>query len=230
MAPVRDVQLLKSSQTTRQQVFGDVRQSLDRLKPSIIQAAQAEYERIMSTETPRPVVDGHLVDNFIAKHTAVNGTLKIVGNYSEVPGAVGEFLDSHDLPSRMLMGSSEFLSQFDWPQEWQIDRRIATKTDLVSVTDAVCAIAETGTIMIFSSSNASSTHAFVPENHVAIINAGQVVRHLDDALKIASTKINDNTPGVHMVTGPSKTADVEQTIQYGAHGPRRLHVIIIDTK
>ena len=222
--------MLKSNQAARQQVFSDVRRSLARLDPSIRSGVQAEYSRIMSSETPRPVVDGHFVDNFIAKHTAVNGTFKIVGNYSEVPAAVGEFLDSHNLPSRMLMGSSKFLSQFDWPRDWQIDRRIAKKTDLVSVTDAVCAIAETGTIMLVSSSNSSSTHAYLPENHVAIINAGQVVRHLDDALKIASAKINDNTPGVHMVTGPSKTADVEQTIQYGAHGPRRFHVIIIDAK
>ena len=222
--------MLKSNQAARQQVFGDVRRSLATLDSSIRSGAQAEYSRIMSSETPRPVVDGHLVDNFVAKHTAVNGSVKIVGKYSEVPGAVGEFLESHDLPSRMLMGSSQFLTQFDWPQEWLIERRIAEKTDQVSVTDAVCAIAETGTIMLVSSSNASSTHAFVPENHVAIINAGQVVRHLDDALKIASAKIDDDTPGVHMVTGPSKTADVEQTIQYGAHGPRRLHVIIIDTK
>lgn len=184
----------------------------------------------MSSQTPRPVVDGPLIDRFIAKHAAVNGTFRIVGKYSEVPEAVGEFLRCHELPSRVLMGSSRFLSHIDWPHEWEIERRVAGKDDMVSVTDAVCAIAETGTIVLASSSEASSTHAFVPENHVVVINAGQVVRHLDDALNIAATRIDDDSPGVHMVTGPSKTADVEQTIQYGAHGPRRLHAIVIDEK
>lgn len=216
--------------SAREQVFGDVRQSLTKLGPSVRNAAQTEYDRIMSTETPSPVVDGLLVDNFLAKHGAVHGTSKIVRNYAEVPGAVGEFLDAHDLPSKMVMGASRFLEEFDWPDRWQIETRIANKNDIVSVTDAVCAIAETGTLMLVSSPTASSTHAFVPENHVVIINAGEVVRHLDDALQLASSKISDRTSGVHMVTGPSKTADVEQTIQYGAHGPRRLHVIIVEAK
>ncbi len=222
--------MLTPNPSAREQVFGDIRQSLAKLGSSVRDTAQTEYDRIMSTDTPSPVVDGLLVDNFLTKHGAVHGTSKIVGNYAEVPGAVREFLDTHDLPSKMIMGSSQFLEDFDWPDHWQIETRVARKTDNVSVTDAVCAIAETGTIMLVSSPTASSTHAFVPENHVVIINAGEVVRHLDDALRLASSKIDNRTSGVHMVTGPSKTADVEQTIQYGAHGPRRLHVIIVDAK
>ncbi len=219
-----------SNPSAREQVFSNVRQSLAKLGPSVRGVAQTEYDRAMSTETPSPVVDGLLVDNFLAKHGAVHGTSKIVQNYAEVPDAVREFLDTHDLPSKMIMGTSQFLEDIDWPDHWQIETRIARKTDIVSVTDAVCAVAETGTIMLVSSPTCSSTHAFVPENHVVIINAGEVVRHLDDALRMASSKIDERTSGVHMVTGPSKTADVEQTIQYGAHGPRRLHAIIIEAK
>lgn len=184
----------------------------------------------MSTETPSPVVDGLLVENFLAKHGAVHGTSKTVRSYAEVPAAVSEFLDAHSLPSEMIMGASPFLKNLDWPDSWRVETRNARKTDLVSVTDAVCAIAETGTIVHVSSPTASSTHAFVPENHVVIINSGEIVRHLDDALRLISARMDGGTSGVHMITGPSKTADVEQTIQYGAHGPRRLHVIMIDAK
>ena len=222
--------MLTSKQSNREQVFSDVRQSLERLGPSVRHAAQAEYERVMSTETPRPVVDGLLVDNFLTKHADVHGTSKIVRSNAEVPDALSEFLEAHDLPAQLIMGASQFLADFDWPDHWEIETRTAKKTDAVSVTDAVCAIAETGTIMLVSSPTASSTHAFLPENHVVIINAGKVVRHLDDALRLASSEIDNSTSGVHMVTGPSKTADVEQTIQYGAHGPRRLHIIVIDAK
>ena len=222
--------MLKSNQAAREQVFGNVRQSLAQLDSTVKDCARDEFDRIMDIEPPIPVVDGLLIDNFIDKHTAVKGTVNVVRSYSEVPGAVSEYLNTHDLPSELLMGSSKYLANFDWPEDWKIEQRPAMKTDSVSVTDAVCAIAETGTIMLVNSSEFSSTHAFVPENHLVIFDAGQIVRHLDDALELASAHIEDNSPAVHMVTGPSKTADVEQTIQYGAHGPRRLHAIVIDTK
>ena len=106
--------------------------------------------------------------------------------------------------------------------------RTAYKQDVVSVTDAICAIAETGSIVIVSSPEVSSTHLFLPENHIVVFNVGQIVRHLDDALQIGSRQLVEEARGFHIITGPSKTADVEQTIQYGAHGPRRLHAIIID--
>ena len=222
--------MLKPNQVAREQVFDNVRQSLAQLDSSVKNYAREEFDRVMDADPPIPVVDGLLIDSFIDKHMAVHGTVSIVKNYSEVPAAVSDFLAAHDLPPKMLVGGSNYLAGFDWPEDWDIEKRPAEKTDSVSVTDAVCAIAETGTIMLVNSSEFSSTHAFVPENHLVIIDAGQIVRHLDDALEIASSRIENNSPAVHMVTGPSKTADVEQTIQYGAHGPRRLHAIIIDTK
>ena len=129
----------------------------------------------------------------------------------------------------MVMGKTSFLSNIDWPQDWKIYNRSAAKVDRVSVTGAVCAIAETGTIVIVSEPEVSSTHLYLPENHIAVFDAGQIVRHLEDALQMLSANILETSRGVHMITGPSKTADVEQTIQYGAHGPRRLHTIVIST-
>ena len=78
-----------------------------------------------------------------------------------------------------------------------------------------------------SSPEVSSTQMFLPENHVVILDAGQIVRHLEDAISICSSQ-DTYSRGMHMITGPSKTADVEQTIQYGAHGPRLLHAVIIN--
>lgn len=188
-----------------------------------------KFDEFQSSQSPRPVVDGILLDRFIDKHTAVKGTYKIVSKHSELPNAVKEFLDEHDLPAEMVMGSTEFLRAIDWPDDWTIDRRTACKTDSVSVTDAICAIAETGTIVTASSAEVSSTHLFVPENHVVVMDTGQLVRHLEDALQLVAKHTIGHSRGIHMITGPSKTADVEQTIQYGAHGPRRLHTIFVDS-
>ena len=155
-------------------------------------------------------------------HYQVHSNLKL-------SAAVNDFLSAHELPAEMVMGNTDFLHTIDWPDEWKIERRTAHKSDVTSVTDAICAIAETGTILIASSPKVSATHFFLPENHVVIMDIGQLVRHLDDAMQLASQQISGHSRGIHMITGPSKTADVEQTIQYGAHGPRRLHAIFVDS-
>ncbi len=223
---------LESTQLDRKnQVLGDIRKALGREGDSKIDpaAVQLEYEKIRQAEVPRPVVDGVLIERFLEKHTAVHGTYRIVESYSQVPDAVAEFLNENKLPTEMVMGKTSFLSNIDWPQDWKIHNRSAVKVDRVSVTGAVCAIAETGTVVIVSEPEVSSTHLYLPENHIAVFDAGQIVRHLEDALQMLSANILETSRGVHMITGPSKTADVEQTIQYGAHGPRRLHTIVIST-
>ncbi len=209
--------------------MSDIRRALTQFSDTDRAEFKCRYDDFAAAPTPRPVVDGTLIDRFIDKHAAVNGTVEIVSSHSQVPGAVQEFLKTHDLPADMVMGDTEFLRGIDWPDDWNIERRSACKTDEVSVTDAICAIAETGTILIASSPQVSSTHLFVPENHVVVLDIGQLVRHLEDALQLVSQQVSGHSRGIHMVTGPSKTADVEQTIQYGAHGPRRLHAIFVDS-
>ena len=221
--------MVTSSDRSKTQVLSDIRSALAQFSDSEQAEFNRRYDEICVSENPRPVVDGTLIDRFIDKHTAVHGTYKIVSKHSQIPAAVKDFLSAHDLPTEMVMGNTDFLHTIDWPDDWNIERRTAHKSDVTSVTDAICAIAETGTILIASSPKISATHLYLPENHVVIMDIGQLVRHLEDALQLASQQISGHSRGLHMITGPSKTADVEQTIQYGAHGPRRLHAIFVDS-
>ncbi len=218
-----------SPDTAKAQVFGDIRAALSEFSEAQRVEIDLKYRQVSASETPRPAVDGVLIDRFIEKHTAVHGTVSLVSSYSELPATVDEFLHAHNLPPEMVMGNTKFLRTIDWPDEWSIARRPADKSDRVSVTDALCAIAETGTIVVASSSEVSSTHMFLPENHIVVMNIGQLVRHLEDALQLVANAEREHPRAIHMITGPSKTADVEQTIQYGAHGPRRLHAIFVDS-
>ena len=221
--------MVTSSDRSKSQVLSDIRSALAQFSDSERAEFNRRYDEICASEIPRPVVDGALIDRFIDKHTAVHGTYKVVSKHSQIPVAVNDFLSAHDLPTEMVMGNTDFLHAIDWPDDWKIERRTARKSDVISVTDAICAIAETGTILIASSPKVSATHLYLPENHVVIMDIGQLVRHLEDALQLASQQISGHSRGLHMITGPSKTADVEQTIQYGAHGPRRLHAIFVDS-
>ncbi len=219
-----------SVNSQRSKVLGDIRSALQSNSQDTVAQIEAEYCRTIASATPRPVVDGILVDRFIQKHEAVKGTAKIVKSNSQVPSAVQDFLSDFNLPTEMVMSKTQYLANFDWPPDWKISTRSAQKTDVVAITGAMCAIAESGTLVVASSPKVMSSHLYLPENHIAIFNIGQVVRHLEDALNLLTKEVFSESRGIHMITGPSKTADVEQTIQYGAHGPRRLHAIIVDSK
>ncbi len=221
--------MIIDSANAKSQVFSRIRRAQAQFSSAARAEIKRRYDATHSTSIPRPVVDGALIERFVEKHTAVKGTCKIVSKYSQIPDAVQEFLASYALPTKMVMGDTDFLRRLDWPKDWTIERRSACRTDHVAVTDAVCAIAETGTILIASSSTVSSTHLYLPENHVVVLDFGQLVRHLDDAIDLAMQRNGRPARGIHMITGPSKTADVEQTIQYGAHGPRRLHAVFVDS-
>jgi L-lactate dehydrogenase complex protein LldG len=81
--------------------------------------------------------------------------------------------------------------------------------------------------MIPSGPQSPSTINFLPDNHVAIVRASQVVATYEDGWdRLRTTGAMPRT--VNFVTGPSRTADIELKIQLGAHGPRRLHLVVVD--
>jgi L-lactate dehydrogenase complex protein LldG len=119
------------------------------------------------------------------------------------------------------------LGGIDWPKDLDIQRRAAVREDQTSVTPCFAAVAESGGIVTLSGPDTPSTLNFVPDNHIVVVRASQVVRHFEDmwAQWRASGRPMPRT--VNIISGPSRTADIEQTIQLGAHGPRRLHILLV---
>ncbi len=216
-----------TSKKVKHKVVQTVREALKNFDPELKKQMRQRYKDARPQAQMQPIVDGILLDRFVEKHKAVNGTVAMVKSFSEVPQAVEQFVNACQLPLEMVMSDTDLMHGIDWPQNWNIERRSARSSDAVSVTDAICAIAETGTIVVANSTQVSSTHMFLPDNHIVILSGGLIVRHLEDALSICEPLAQNRSRGIHMITGPSKTADVEQTIQYGAHGPRKLHAVII---
>jgi L-lactate dehydrogenase complex protein LldF len=92
------------------------------------------------------------------------------------------------------------------------------------ITGVSAAIAETGTLMITSGSTQPLTASLLPEIHVAIVRSSQIVGSLDEALKESS--IPDASAAV-LITGPSRTADIEMTLTIGVHGPKELVIFVV---
>lgn len=99
----------------------------------------------------------------------------------------------------------------------------------VGITRCDYLIARFGSVMV-SSGLSSGRRLFVyPEIHVVIARSSQVVNELKDALNGIKKKYAGNFPSqITVITGPSRTADIEKTLVMGAHGPKELYVLMID--
>jgi L-lactate dehydrogenase complex protein LldG len=123
-----------------------------------------------------------------------------------------------------------------WPElaelEWQaaginVEARAARGSDLVGITGAFCAIAETGTLMLLSGPRTPAETSLLPETHIAIVRTSRIVRGMEDAWSLLRTEHGALPRAVNFISGPSRTADIEQTLVLGAHGPYRVHIVLI---
>jgi len=99
--------------------------------------------------------------------------------------------------------------------------------DLVGITGCFCAIAETGTLMLLSGGETYASAALLPETHIAVIPVSRIVRSMEDAFALAKKERGELPRATNFISGPSRTGDIEQTIVLGAHGPYRVHLILV---
>ncbi|MGH7055097.1 MAG: LutC/YkgG family protein, partial [Stellaceae bacterium] len=109
-----------------------------------------------------------------------------------------------------------------------IRRGRAEASDPASLTPAFAAIAETGTLMLISGAETPTTLNFLPDTHIVILHERQIVAAYEDAWDRLRARAGARLPRtVNFITGPSRTADIEQHLELGAHGPRRLHIVMV---
>ena len=100
------------------------------------------------------------------------------------------------------------------------------------MTGAFAGIAETGTLMLRSGPESPSTLNFLPDTHMVVLRASQIRKSYEDGWDEIRRQMDsrpDSLPRtVNFITGPSRTGDIEQKILMGAHGPRRLHIVLIE--
>ena len=217
----------------REHILGAVRRSLGRDGDDA--AARAAVEQRISAHRRGAVpARGNrdaagLADLFVEEITAVDATVARVAGASGVPAAVAEYLKSENLPARIRMAPDTTLDDYDWDATptLEIERGPAIGDDLVTVTGAFSAVAETGTLMLVSGPQTPTTLNFLPDAHIVVLRADGIHGGYEDGwdkLRAAGAWPR----AVNFISGPSRTADIEQTLQLGAHGPRRLHVVLVE--
>ena len=103
----------------------------------------------------------------------------------------------------------------------------------VGISGANMAIAETGTIVLVTNEGNADLTTTLPPVHIALFGIDKVVATLDDAVAVLRMLPRSGTGQlitayVNWITGPSRSADIEQSLTIGVHGPRELHCVIID--
>ncbi len=147
---------------------------------------------------------------------------------SEIPAEVSRYLAAGGLEKR-LAGWHEFAG-LDWAGAGiAFDDRPATGDDKTGLTGCFCAIAETGTVLLLSSPATPKVTALLPETHICVVGAARLVDTMEDSFALVRSEVGDPPRAVFFVSGPSRTADIEQTIVIGAHGPYRVHVIVVES-
>ncbi len=145
--------------------------------------------------------------------------------------AIAAELRAHDLPAILRLGADRVLATLPWATAPSLALRFgkAEPEDQAGLSRAVAAAAETGTLFLVSGGDNPTTLAFLPEQHTILIRAEEIVGAYEDAFDILRHSYGEGAlpRTVNMISGPSRTADIEQTIVRGAHGPKRLLVVIL---
>jgi L-lactate dehydrogenase complex protein LldG len=174
------------------------------------------------------------VDLFIMMAEEVQATTVRVGSLAAVPEAVAHYLAAENLPAELVSAPDPSLDEIPWSARplLRIRRGRAEAGDAVSLTPCFAAIAETGTLMLISGAQTPTTLNFLPDTHIVVVRGDQVVAAYEDGWeRLREGREGGGMPRtINFITGPSRTGDIEQRIELGAHGPRRLHIILVDDR
>ena len=211
----------------RESILGKIRRRQQRGGSS---PASAELEQMTTylrrrPRGPLPPLGEDLVVRFLSRAEASATSVERVAGEAQVPAAVARYLDARQLSKSGCVWPS--LARLDWSAAGlELEARAARGEDLLGVTGVFCALAETGTLVVASGADTPSSVSLLPETHVAVVPLERLVAHMEDAWELLRAEFGHLPRAVNFISGPSRTADIEQTIVLGAHGPARVHVIL----
>ncbi len=152
-----------------------------------------------------------------------------VATLADAPAEVARYLRDNNCPATVRMGADSRLAALPWG-ETALEVRTGPSDghDLNGVSIALAGVAETGTLALVSGADNPTTLNFLPDNHIVLVRREDIVADYETAFaRLRALYGRGGAPRtLNLVTGPSRSGDIEQTLLLGAHGPRRLHIVI----
>jgi L-lactate dehydrogenase complex protein LldG len=168
---------------------------------------------------------------FETKVLASASTFAHLTSKDEIPVEVSRYLRDKNLPQRIKHGEDALFTALPFDKTpLEVSKGATDGSDLIGLSHASSGIAETGTLLLTSGQDNPTTLNFLPDYHIIVVETKDVMGNLEEALaKVRATYGKGEMPRlVNLITGPSRSGDIEQKLLFGAHGPRSLHVIMVD--
>jgi len=225
---------IADNRVSRDAVLGRVRRALRHDGDRGAARGAAEAYVAAHAQGPRPTRPDDLVAHFRQRATDMASTVESVASLADIPAAVARYIDALVLPPALAAQQSR--QGVCWPEfaglDWQgaglqIEARPTLGNDRLGITGCMCAIAETGTLVFTTGADTPSASALLPDTHIAVLRADRVVAGMEDAFALIRRERVVMPRAVNMISGPSRTGDIEQTIVLGAHGPFRVHILVL---
>jgi L-lactate dehydrogenase complex protein LldG len=176
--------------------------------------------------------DAERVALFRTKAETAAATVAMVPAAADVPVEIARFLRDNNLPATLRRGPDPRLSAMPW-EATALDVLVGRShgDDVNAVSHALGGVAETGTLALVSGPDNPTSLNFLPDTHIVIVAAADIAGDLETVFdRVPRGQGGAALPRtINLVTGPSRSADIEQTLILGAHGPRRLHIVIVES-
>ena len=229
---------LDGDDSARERILGRVRDALSKsgaARDEAVARTNAEAHVAAHVHGPRPRMPDDLVAHFMKRATDMESTVVRIGERNEIPASVARYLDTLELAPALAAQRSRQgvcwpeLADLDWAGAGlAIEARPTKGADRLGITGSFCAIAETGTLVLLSGAATPTGTMLLPDTHVAVVSAARIVAGMEEAFELIRGEGSQVPRAINMVSGPSRTGDIEQTIVLGAHGPYRVHILVVD--
>jgi L-lactate dehydrogenase complex protein LldG len=221
--------------SARDTLFATIRQSLgvtgnEPERREVVEARIANHPRgVIPARGQLP--PAARVKFFAEMVVAAAGSVVTLPRAADVPAAVSDFLRSQNLPMQIRRGDDPRLAALPWGEQRTLEVTTGASDghQLASVSHAFGGVAETGTLVMMSGPDNPTTLNFLPDTHIVVVAAQDIAGDYETVWQRVREKFGVAAlpRAINMITGPSRSADIGQILILGAHGPRRLHVLIV---
>jgi L-lactate dehydrogenase complex protein LldG len=218
----------------RTAILGRVRAALGKTGADDAAIAEARKYIDAHAQGPRPGIAADLIARFLQRATDMESTVDTIANRGAIPAAVARYVDALDLPPALAAQKSrrgvcwpEF-ADLDWASaSLSMEARPTLGDDRLGVTGTFCAIAETGTLVMLARADSPTATTLLPDTHIAVLSADRIVAGMEESFALIRLERGRVPRAINLISGPSRTGDIEQTIVVGAHGPYRVHILVL---
>lgn len=216
----------------RAQILGRIRGAVgdDQARAAAVRARLSGHGRNLVPE--RGQVTGEAARVAFTNRMGANaGTVQHLGGVLEIFPAIAAYLRAQSVTGPLRLQPDPLLCGLDRAPlaPWEVREGVPQPDDATGVSVAFAGIAETGSLFVHSGGTAPTLMNFLPENHIAILPSCRLVGALEDGWDRLRRARNNQMPrAVNLISGPSRSADIAMTMIMGAHGPKRLHVLMVD--